>query len=411
MSHSKKRKLAHPALVLTGIFLIASCLRSPLTGIGPILDLMSNDLGLSPTLAGMLTTLPLIAFALFSPVSSSLARRMGLEPTLMLALIAVAGGVLLRSEGSAVALFLGTCLIGIGIAIGNVLLPSLLKRDFPTKVSTYTAIYVLIMGIGSSLSSSAAIPMLHLADTLNITAIPNWAFSLVGVILLPVIAIIVWLPQMGSHTRPTVDMTEVDTHSYLWRSAAAWQVSIFFGVNSFVMYIFIGWLPTILIDNGYSGHEAGFIHGILQLSTAVPALVLIPLMAKMKDKRALSIVMSALSFIGIVGLLLMPQYAVVWVITFGFSCGGAFILGLSFVGIRTHDAHQTAALSGMAQCVGYLLAATGPIVFGALHEMTGSWDAPLMVAAAASLVLGVLSIPAGKSHVIRKAEKIASVES
>ncbi|WP_318474536.1 MFS transporter [Photobacterium leiognathi] len=403
MSHKNNKtvpKVARPALVILGILLIASNLRAPLTGLGPILDFISHDLGLSATQAGMLTTLPLLAFALFSPVSSGLARKIGLEPSLMIALVLVGAGVLIRSGGSTLMLFLGTCIIGVGIAIGNVLLPSLLKRDFPKQVTTLTAVYVLIMGIGSTLSSSTAIPMMKLADSMGFNAIPHWAFALATVLIFPVISIIVWLPQLAGHTRPSADTADIDSHSYLWRSAAAWQVTIFLGLNSFIMYIFISWLPSILIDNGYTENQAGYLHGVLQLSTAVPALVLIPLMAKMKDKRAMSFAMAILAFIGILGLLVMPEHALIWVICFGFSCGGGFILGLSFVGIRTHDAHQAAALSGMAQCMGYLLAATGPIIFGSLHESTHSWEVPLYMTLAVCVVWGFLALFAGRSHVI-----------
>lgn len=400
ISNSRSRNTAHLVIAITGILLIAINLRGPITGVGPILAFIAHDLALSATQAGMLTTLPLLAFAILSPISSGLARKVGLEPSLMMALIAIAGGIVIRSAGSTVALFLGTGIIGVGIAIANVLLPSLLKRDFPHKISTLTAIYVLVMGIGSTISSSTAMPLLNLADRLSISAIPNWAFSLAGVIIFPLLAMLIWLPQMRRHTRPTADTPEIDSHSYLWRSAAAWQITVFLGINSFVMYIFISWLPSILIDNGYSEHQAGYIHGILQLSTAIPALALIPLMAKMKDKRLLGLAMAVLSFAGIVGLLLMPQHAVIWTIGFGIGCGGGFILGLSFVGIRTHDAHQAAALSGMAQCMGYLLAATGPIIFGSLHEITGSWDTPLIMVAGISVIWAGLAMQAGKSQLI-----------
>ncbi len=403
MSHKNKiKKLAHPGLLIVGILLIASNLRGPITGIGPILDFISKDLGLTATQAGMLTTVPLLAFAFFSPISSGLARKIGLESSLMMALIAITVGVLLRSTGTAPMLFLGTSIIGVGIAIGNVLLPSLLKRDFPKQVTTFTAIYVLMMGVGSTISSSSAIPMLNLADSLGITAIPNWAVSLGSVIIFPIIAIAVWSSQLGNRTAPTKDTAQIDSHSYIWKTAAAWQVTVFLGLNSFIMYIFIAWLPTILVDNGYSEHQAGYLHGILQLSTAVPALILIPLMSKMKDKRVLSVLMSALAFVGICGLLMMPALAVVWIIMFGFSCGGGFILGLSFVGIRTHDAHQAAALSGMAQCMGYLLAAAGPICFGLLHEMTGSWNVPLMMCLGVCVAWGVTAMFAGLPYTIDK---------
>ena len=141
MSHKNTRNIVHPVLVIIGILLIASNLRGPITGIGPILAFISDDLTLSATQAGMLTTLPLLAFAIFSPISSGLARKIGLEPSLMLALLAITSGIVIRSVGSTPTLYLGTCIIGIGIAIGNVLLPSLLKRDFPSKVPTLTVMY------------------------------------------------------------------------------------------------------------------------------------------------------------------------------------------------------------------------------------------------------------------------------
>ncbi|MDX2319651.1 MAG: CynX/NimT family MFS transporter [Moritella sp.] len=400
MSHHNKPNIAHPALLIISIFLIASNLRGPIAGIGPILEFISHDLGLSATQAGMLTTLPLLAFAIFSPISSGLARKIGLEPSLMIALVAITSGVIIRSLGSTVTLFFGTCVIGVGIAIANVLLPSLLKRDFPTKVPTLTAIYVLLMGIGSTISASTTIPLFNLAETLDIVAIPSWAFALAGAIILPLISMLAWLPQMKRHTKPTADTPELDSHSYLWRSAAAWQVTAFLALNSFIMYSFIAWLPSILLENGYSEHQAGYIHGILQLASAAPAIILIPLMAKMKDKRGLSLAMTVLALVSIVGLLTLPQHAAFWVSLLGFSCGGGFILGISFVGLRTHNAHQAAALSGMAQCMGYLFAATGPIIFGSLHEATSSWDVPLTIAAVIAIVWACSALLVGKPHVI-----------
>jgi len=400
MSHHNTRNIVHPALVIISILLIASNLRGPITGIGPILEFISHDLALSATQAGMLTTLPLLAFAIFSPISSGLARKIGLEPSLMLALLAITSGIIMRSAGSTLALYLGTCIIGIGIAIGNVLLPSLLKRDFPNKVATLTAIYVLTMGVGATLSASTTIPMLNLADALNITFIPNWAFALAGTIILPLVTMLIWLPQLRHHTKPAADTPNIDSHSYLWRTTAAWQVSGFLALNSFIMYAFIAWLPSILVSYGYSEHQAGYIHGILQLASAAPAIVLIPLMAKVKNKRTLSLAMTLLAFVGITGLLMMHEHAEIWVTLLGFSCGGGFILGLSFVALRTHNAHQAAALSGMAQCIGYLFAATSPIIFGSLHETTGSWDMPLIITAGMSIIWASFAMQAGRSDVI-----------
>jgi len=400
MSRKNTSKLNHPLFLILGIMFIASTLRAPITGVSPILDFISKDLALSPTLAGFITTLPLIAFAVFSPISSGVARKVGLEPALMFALMTISFGIVLRSLGSVTMLYSGTLLIGIGIAFGNVLLPSLLKRDFPNKVATLTSMYVLMMGVASTISASAAYPIVDWATKLHIDQIPRWGLSLASVLIFPVLAIVLWLPQVRQQTRPTADTIKLEGHHYLWHTLSAWQVTTYLALNSFMMYTLICWLPNILLEKGYSESEAGFLHGMLQLATAIPALVLIPLMARMKDKRGLSSMISACAVLGLVGLMLLPQLAVVWIIAIGFSLGGGFILSLSFVGLRTHDAHQAAALSGMAQCVGYLFAATGPIVFGFLHESFHSWQEPLIFLFAISLLWTSIAFIAGKPQMI-----------
>ncbi|QQX79407.1 MFS transporter [Shewanella sp. KX20019] len=388
---------------MLGVLLISVSLRSPITGIGPLLDAIRAELNLSATQAGMLTTLPLLAFAFFSPIAANVGRKRGLEQALMLSLLLITLGLVIRSLGSTLGLFSGTVIIGAGIAIANVLLPSLMKRDFPNKIATMTSIYVLMMGAGSALSASLAIPLAELADTLSIRLMPNWAFSLASLILFPIIAILVWLPQLRNHTAPTKDALKLDSHSYLWRNADAWHITLFLAMNSFLMYIFISWLPTILVELGYSHHQAGVIHGVLQLFTAVPAVLLIPLMAKIDDKRLLSFGLTIMAFMGILGLILAPAHAMVWGMMFGFGAGGGFIVALALISLRTTSAHQAATLSGMAQFLGYLFAATGPIIMGAIHEDTGSWQQPLSICAAVALLWSAFSVFASKSKLITAA--------
>lgn len=398
MSNSSAQR---PLLVIFGILFIASALRAPITGVGPILEVISHDLNLSPTFAGLITTLPLIAFAIFSPISSSIARKTGLELALMLALILITFGLALRSLGTIIDLYIGTAFIGVGIAFGNVLLPSLIKRDFPQKVTTITSLYVLMMGLASTLSASTAYPIMASASDWHFTSIPSWGTSLATVMIFPLLAILLWIPQLRNHTKPSKDTSEIDSHSYLWRSIEAWQVTAYLAINSFMMYILISWLPSVLVEKGYSESEAGFLHGMLQLATAIPAIVLIPLMAKIKDKRGLAGVTCAWSILGLLGLILLPQLALFWVFAIGFSLGGGFILSLSLIGLKTQDAHQAAALSGMAQCVGYLLASTGPILFGALHEQFHSWHIPLVAITSLSILWTFIAFIASKPQLIQ----------
>ena len=186
---------------------------------------------------------------------------------------------------------------------------------------------------------------------------------------------------------------------------AAWQVTAYLAINSFMIYVLISWLPSILVEKGFSDNDAGYLHGMLQLATAAPAIILIPLMTKVKDKRILSCTMSAWSVLGLIGLTVLPQLALLWVLTIGFSLGGGFILSLSFIGLRTNNAHQAAALSGMAQCLGYFFASTGPIIFGYLHEQLHSWQIPLVAITVVSIVWTSAAIFAGKPQLI-ETEKV-----
>ncbi|GIU43329.1 cyanate transporter [Shewanella sairae] len=409
MTSAHPARFASTGFLLFGILLIAISLRSPITGVGPLLDAIRAELHLSATQAGMLTTLPLLAFAFFSPVASKLGGKLGLEQALMLSLLFVASGLCVRSFGSSSALFLGTVIIGAGIAFANVLLPSLIKRDFPTQITTITSIYVLMMGAGSAISASLAIPLTGFAERLSINVIPSWALALASLVIFPIIAMLVWLPQLKRHTSPSKDTQKLESHSYLWRNSSAWQITLFLALNSFLMYIFISWLPTILVDKGYSHHQAGVIHGVLQLFTAVPALVLIPFMGRIKDKRLLTLALTLMACVGIIGLLLIPSQAMIWGMLFGFGAGGGFIVALALISLRTSSAYQAATLSGMAQFIGYLVAATGPMIMGEIHEQTASWQLPLMICAVCSLFWGGFAWLAAKDEVITSCEEPLSL--
>lgn len=387
--------------LILGILFIAANLRGPITSVAPLLDAIRDSLSLTATQAGLLTTLPLLAFAFMSPLSSKIGLRLGLERALMAALVLILVGIMVRALGSTGALLFGTLVIGAGIAIANVLLPSLLKRDFPTKVATLTAVYVLSMGIGSAISSALAVPMSNLAEQLSIPFMPDWAFALASIILFPLGAILFWLPQVRNSTLTAKNSPKLDSHSYVWRSPLAWQLTFFLGLNSFVTYILIGWLPSMLIDAGYSEVESGFNAGLMLLASALPAIVLIPIMGKLKDQSLLAFGTALIALIGILGLLLLPQFATVWVLVFGFGGGAGFIVGLSCISHRTEHSHQAAALSGMAQCVGYLLGATGPILIGSMNDATGSWRLPLILCAISCVLCSVCGFLAGRDRIIK----------
>ena len=247
-----------------------------------------------------------------------------------------------------------------------------------------TAIYALTMGGASALGSVCAVP---LAGALG------WSWALATFIVLPLVAILVWLPQLRRATRPAAMPARAAS---MWRQPLAWQVTFFLGTNSLVYYVVTAWLPSILAANGHSAVEAGNLHGLMQLASALPGLLLIPLGGRIRDHRPVAASMSAATVLSLVGLILWPQASIVWVPLFGFGTGAVLILGLAFVGTRVSTPPQAAALSAMAQSVGYLLAAAGPILMGRLHDASGHWTVVLALCATGAVLMGVLGWLAGK---------------
>ncbi|CUK21943.1 Inner membrane transport protein YeaN [Achromobacter sp. 2789STDY5608615] len=379
-----------PVLLIVGILFIAMALRAPVTGVPPLVGLIREQLGLSNTAAGMLITLPLLAFAVVSLVSAGMARRHGLERTLFFALLLIGGGIVLRSQGQAWALYAGTAVIGSGIAIGNVLLPSLLKRDFPQRLAGLTSAYVLTMSIAAGAASALAVPLASLAGG-------DWRISTLCMLVIPLAGALLWLPQLANHTPPASSTAHAPHGGRLWHSPLAWQVTLYLGINSFVFYVGVSWLPAILRDAGYSAERAGSLHGLLQLMSAGPALFLAPVVRRMKDQRAAAFCSAAASLVAFSGLIVAPRWATLWIVLLGLGTGGGIILGLMFVGLRASHAQQAAALSGMAQCIGYLFAASGPTLVGALHDRLGGWSVALGLCAGLCVAMAGCGLLAGRN--------------
>lgn len=357
------------ALLIAGILMIATTLRVTFTGAAPLLETIRSDYGLSTAQTGLLTTLPLLAFALVSPLAAGIARRFGMERSLFAAMLLICAGITLRSLPSAALLFAGTAIIGCGIALGNVLLPGLIKRDFSQHVARLTGAYSLTMGAAAALGSALVVPLaLHGF---------GWRGALLMLMLFPLLAFLIWLPQWRTTRTANLSSSRALHERGIWRSPLAWQVTLFLGLNSLIYYVIIGWLPTILISHGYSEAQAGSLHGLLQLATAAPGLAIPLILHRFNDQRWIAALVSLLCALGAAGLWFVPGQAVIWTLLFGFGSGATMILGLTFIGLRASSAHQAAALSGMAQSVGYLLAACGPPVMGKLHDASGSWYLPL----------------------------------
>ncbi|MBZ7753100.1 CynX/NimT family MFS transporter [Raoultella ornithinolytica] len=379
-------------LLIAGILFIASTLRVTFTGAAPLLDAIRADYGLSTAQTGMLTTLPLLAFGLVSPLAAGVGRRLGIERSLLVALVLICLGIGLRSLPSTALLFGGTAIIGCGIALGNVLLPGLIKRDFSQHVARMTGAYSITMGGAAALGSAMVVP-LALAGF-------GWHGALLMLMVFPLLALLVWLPQTRKTATAPLTGSGAMHNRGIWRSELAWQVTLFLGINSLVYYVIIGWLPAILQSLGYSEAQAGSLHGLLQLATAAPGLAIPLILHRLKDQRAIAIIVALMCAISACGLWFWPGQAVVWTLIFGFGSGATMILGLTFIGLRANSAHQAAALSGMAQTIGYLLAACGPPLMGKIHDANGDWQIPLLAVALISVVMALFGALAGRDREI-----------
>ena len=373
-------------LLVVGIVIAGANLRAALTAVGPLVREIRADTGISSGAAGLLTTLPLLCFAALSLPAPALARRFGLKHVLTGSLFLLAAGIALRSAPGVVALFTGTTLLGLAIAVGNVLLPSLVKREFPAHTGLLMGVYITVMNSGAALGAGVSVPLAQQGF--------GWRGAL-GIWALPaLLAALVWYLLRGE--RP-VSPVAASARGGLWRSPLAWQVTLFMGLQSVVFYASIAWLPEVLQSGGLSAAQAGWLVSLMQF-VGIPAALFAPILAGRRPaQRGLLAAAALLSGAGILGLLLSSgALTILWVSLLGLGQGASISLALTLFALRTTDAEGAAALSGMAQSAGYLLAAAGPFLFGVLHDLTQSWRTPLALLFAVTVALLFAGLGAGR---------------
>jgi MFS transporter, CP family, cyanate transporter len=372
-------------------FLLAANLRPALTAVGPVLATIQTSLSLSSTAAGLLPTLPLLIFAVFSPFAR-LGRVFGIERTLAGCLALTVAGIALRSQGSIAALFGGTVIFSAGIAVANVLVPSLIKRDFPSHVGSVTTAYVMVMTLTGAAATGLAVPLAgHLAG--------GWRASLAGWAVFAALALLCWLPQTRKANEPAaaaVGPAASASVKPIWRSAVAWQVTIFMGLQFLIYYVTISWVPRFLVDHGQSAAAAGWLLTLYQVMSFAVGVVAPALLRRGRDQRGLAVTASLVTALSILALLIAPRFAGLWLFVCGASFGITFILGFALIGMRTGDHRRAASLSTMAQAVAYLIAATGPVAFGWLRDQATGWTAPMLSLLAIAVIQAVAGFGAGR---------------
>lgn len=381
-------------LLIAGIILLAVNMRACITAVGPLTEAIRGAMGISDLLVGLLTTLPLLAFALVSPFAPRLARHWGMEAMLLVSLAGLTAGILLRSLPSLSLLFLGTALLGAAIAISNVLLPALIKRDFPRHIGLMTGLYSTLLNVSGALADGASIP---LAQNERL----GWAGSLAFWALPAGLTALIWLPLLYTQTRPNTARVTGIPGRRLWRSPLAWQVTLFMGLQSTGFYIAIAWFPSIFESKGLSAATAGWMLSLLQFTGVLGAFLTPLIAARMKSQRALVTLVILLGFSAYLGILSSANNLIaLWCILLGLAVGAYLSLSLLFFILRTPNARAAAELSGMAQFIGYLLAATGPLLFGWLRDLTHGWTVPMLVLCVLLLLQFTVGMGAARNAVV-----------
>ncbi|MDG0794333.1 MFS transporter [Cohnella ginsengisoli] len=401
---TEKAKRGRLLWLAVGIVLIAANLRGALTAVGPLVGRIKDDLSLSGAGAGMLTTLGLLAFAVISPVAPKLSRRFGAENTLLAGMGLITVGVIVRAAPYAALLFGGTVLIGIGIGLGNVLVPALIKRDFDNRAGLMTGIYSVALTLVAGIASGVSIPI---ADAPGF----GWRGALGVWGLASALAMAAWLPQVTRGRRERDIRRTASPSARPWRSPLAWQVSLFMGFQSIIFYVNVTWLPELLQDRGMSPGTAGWMLSLMQI-IGLPANFLAPVLAARRpSQRGIMAVVMAMLLVGYAGLLFdagTGPLTVAWVLLIGVGAGASFSLCLVFFSLRTRTATEATELSGMAQFVGYLVAAVGPALIGFVHDRSGGWQTPLVVMVVVVALAAVFGLGSSRAAYVSSTSAQAS---
>lgn len=379
------------AVTVIALCLVAVLMRPAVTAVGPVIDRIADGTGIPLALLGSLSTIVLITWAVVSPFAHGFGRRLGLSGAVLAAVGLLAVGAVIRSlPGSSVWLWAGTVIIGIALAIGNVLLPAVIKRDFPLRVPMMMGVYSAILGGAGAVASGLAVPLAQMTGD-DVGA--GWRLSLLltGAAVAPIALLMWWLA--GRHEMRAMRTAGPAQASRLgiWRDPVAWQVAGYMGVQSTTFYVLVTWIATMSLDTGRSDALAGIDVMVYQIFSLVGSLTTALLM-RGRGARLTPAALPMLGAIGIAGLMLRPDAIGLWVVPLGIFSGLSLGVSLTLMAERARDHSASSALSGMSQAVGYAIAAIGPALFGAVHALTGEWTIALMIALVAMGLQALIGI-------------------
>ncbi|MFI1150837.1 CynX/NimT family MFS transporter [Streptomyces sp. NPDC020817] len=388
-------------VLIVGIVLAALNLRPAITSLGALFEEVRTGLGMSGTVAGLITSVPALCFAVFGVTAPRLSRRFGPAAVVCAGMAAVAAGLLIRPFAQGAVGFLAASALSLaGIALTNVLLPVIVKRWFPDRVGTMTGLYSMALALGTSLAAAVTVPMTSALGGSWRTGLLVWA-------VLALVAVLPWLPVAAAARREKravasgpAATVRADAGPKIVRSRTAWALACYFGLQATGAYITMGWLPQIFRDAGVSASTAGVLLAVTMVMGVPLAFVIPNLAGRMKNQGSIAVTLGLFGLVGYTGLHFAPAGgAWAWALLLGVS-NCAFPLVITMIGLRAKSPAGVVKLSAFAQSVGYLISIPGPLLIGALYQHSGGWDLPLAVMAGLLVPQIALGILAGRDRTI-----------
>lgn len=366
----KIKKLQDNWLLIVGMICVAATLRSPLTSVGPVIKDITRALDINSIIAGLLTTIPLITFGIISPFVPKLVNKISMSRLIIYSIIILTIGLCLRISGGIWVFLVGTVIIGIGIAICNVTLPSYVKWNFPLQIGIVTGIYSSTMNFTAGLGGGLSYPLGLWNGYGYVVSLGFW-------IIFSIIAFIAWMPQVKTIKAENTESltTEVKQKTFkVFKSNLAWMVALTMGFQSMIFYTTVAWLPLIISSKGVNEINAGY-YLMLNQFAQVPMTFLFPIVAaRLKDQKVLIYIIGLLYVIGFSLLFLSNAWLILAMIISGLAAGASFSICMTFFSLRASTSDGSVALSGFGQSIGYFIAAIGPFLLGYIYDKTNDWN-------------------------------------
>jgi CP family cyanate transporter-like MFS transporter len=388
----QNRPLPNQAILILGIILISINLRTSIASVGPLIPFIREDLGISNGLAGFLTTLSLLTFAVFSLFAPSIGKKLGHGKAIFLGILLLTIGVVVRVLGGIELLYFGTALTGIGIVIANVLMIPFFKARLPEKIGLMTAILSTGMSLFAAVASGISVP---LAIDLGL----GWRGSLASWGILMVLALVVWIPQMS--TRKRGFQGDLLKAKNVWKSKLAWQITLFMGAQSVMYFTMVTWLPDMLIARGMSPVKAGIALSYMQLISLIGTFFIPNYLIRLNEQSHVILIVGIGYLLGYSALFIQNELIAFAALTIiGIGSGASLSIAYTLISLRTSEDLTTAKLSGMVQSAGYILAALGPLIFGISLDLFDNWNILIWFLLIMTVQFLLFGLPAGRSRKI-----------